>query len=456
MLDPLDGISRRAVLRALFYGGAAWAAPLASRALGTADATATPELSIAAGPLSRVGGLVETGVDNILAPRGFALRAVARHRFNPVTGWFDPFAATGYAWHKAPDGGACFPADDGGWVYVSNCESKSSGGAGALRFAADGSVTQAYRVLDNTRRNCAGGATPWNTWLSCEETGDGQVYECDPFGDPGRARELPALGRFNHEAAAVDLPSRSVLMTEDAYDGRLYRFLADAADVADGGTRLEMRDGRLQVLNIQGFEDGGYTADVAAMRTLRRTRWVDALDAADTQSAARAELAAAGARCPGSIFRGAEGLWIQVVPPALRTVPPLGRVPSRAFAFFACKTDNRVYALDLDNDLIEVVFDNASIDRPLKDVDNLVVGPAGDIVVTEDGDAMRLVVIAPNRPARTLLSARHPRSELTGPAFSPDGSRLYFSSQRGPNLPGRERGSGVTYELTIPREFRHA
>ena len=35
-------------------------------------------------------------------------------------------------------------------------------------------------------------------------------------------------------------------------------------------------------------------------------------------------------------------------------------------------------------------------------------------------------------------------SELAGPAFSPDGSRLYFSSQRGRD------GRGITYEVSGP------
>ena len=417
---------------------------------------ASPEFAIPPGPLSNIGPLVETGVDGILAPRGFGLRAVGRNLFNPVHGYFDPFSVSGYAWHKAPDGGACFAADDGGWIYVSNCESNSSGGAGALRVSAEGRVTDAYRILDHTRRNCAGGATPWQTWLSCEEIADGQVFECDPFGNAESARALPALGCFNHEAAAVDLRTRTVFMTEDAHDGRFYRFLADAEDLSGDGSRLDMNRGRLQVMNIAGYENGRYEERDATMRGLRSVSWVDVIEPVRQQSLVRAELAGMGVRVPGTIFRGGEGVWLHTVLPGLRSVPPGGRVPSRAFVFFACKTDNRVFGYDIDNGLIETVFDNASIELPMSDVDNLVVSPAGDIIVTEDGEATRLLVILPNQSAKTLLRAGHKDSELTGPAFSPDGSRLYFSSQRGPNLPFRERGTGVTYELSIPPQYRVA
>ena len=113
---------------------------------------------------------------------------------------------------------------------------------------------------------------------------------------------------------------------------------------------------------------------------------------------------------------------------------------------------------DIDNDQIEVVFDNEQLigsgEAPFNDVDNIVVGPAGDVVVAEDGDLMRLMVMVPNQPARILLQIPGGGSELTGPAFTPDGSRLYFSSQRGPSallLP-----TGATYELTIPEAFRRA
>jgi len=454
------GTSRRDFLRYVFLtaGSAsvpAWLGACAqSSSLGPDGGGAgggSAEFAIAPGPLADIGPLVDTGVDGILAPEGFTVRAVAKHLTNPLTGVFDPLGLTGYNWHTAPDGGACYAADDGGWVYVSNSES-TPGGVGALRFSADGTLSDAYRILDGTRRNCAGGATPWQTWLSCEETGDGGVFECNPFGSPDDAVAKPALGIFNHEAAAVDLHTRTVFLTEDAGDGRLYRFVADASDV--DGERLRMQSGRLQVLNVVGYENGGYPAEDALIRTLHRTEWVDVVSPESAQSGVRTSLANAGTPVPGTVFKGGEGIWIYDVPPALRSTPPGGSRATRAFVFFACKGDNRVLAYDIDNGLIESVFDNASIDPGFDDVDNVVVSPAGDVVVAEDGAAMRLMIVVPNRPSKVLVQVTLGGSELAGPAFSPDGSRLYFSSQRGPNLPVGNTGTGVTYELTIPQQFR--
>jgi hypothetical protein len=463
--------TRRRLLRSLFLsGGAVALSPFLkacgdSAALAGVDLKGQGQLGLPPGPLAGIGPVGARDADGIAVPPGFSVRAVARTGTPPALG-------SPYAWHTFPDGGATYTRPGGGWIYTSNSELPGgAGGCGALVFDADGTVVDAYSILANTSGNCAGGKTPWDTWLSCEENGDdGQVWETDPFG-VAAAVPKPALGFFNHEAAAIDPRHRVAYLTEDAGNGRFYRWVADAGDVR-GGDRLALESGRLQVMNIRGFENGGYPA-TEQIRELLPVSWVDVVDPEQGQGAVRERLAAAGSPVPGTQIKGGEGLWYYELPVETATVPPGGLpgayVTTRGVVFFSSKGDNRVYALDIENQLVELVFDNDQIEPDFADVDNVTVSPWGDILVAEDltdtGRGARLIVVVPNQSARVLVDLLQPGSEITGPAFSPDGSRLYFSSQRGPNVPGGQAaqpedaigsGFGATYELVIPPEYRGA
>lgn len=454
---PLSELSatRRQMLRGLFMG--AGAVGLGSWMPTRSRAASGAELNLPSGPLANIGplehktltsGAIDGIDDEVFAPAGFDVRCVARKGLNPVTGSPDP---TGFEWHKDPDGGAVYPSPaDGGWVYVSNCE-ETPGGVGALRFDAAGNVIDAYPILQDTRNNCAGGATPWGTWLSCEETSGGLVYECDPFGTPEDAVVKPALGAFPHEAAAVDPIHHVTYLTEDGGDQRFYRFVSfpeDAYIDASGQTRLRLEHGVLQVLNIEGFENGGRPA-ASDVREPRKISWT-------TPGSEGASIPLVGATTRGTYFNGGEGIWYYEVPETVRSVPAGGTVPTRGVMFFATKGDNRVWALDIENQLIEIIYDNDNMqmETGFNQVDNVVVSPSGDVLVAEDGSLMRLVVVVPNGEAKVLMQITKGNSEITGPAFTPDGSRLYFSSQRGPSGEDGSGFEGATYEMRIPEEFR--
>ncbi len=317
---------------------------------------------------------------------------------------------SGYNWHSAPDGGATFATPDGGWIYVSNSEmGNRNGGAGALRFDAAGQLIDSYSILDNTSDNCAGGLTPWDTWLSCEETDNGNVWECDPFGGFIPVR-LPALGVFNHEAAAVDPVTGVVYLSEDKLDSGFYRFIANA--MIPGGLP-DLSSGTLQVLEIINGVEGP-------------VRWHDVPDPSANMQETRYQVAET------SRFNRGEGLWFD-----------------SAFVYLATTGDNRIWAYDVQNEEISVLYDDNFFASPiLQGVDNLTVSPRGDVIVAEDNGDMQLVAITPSGEVLPIMQILgQDNSEITGPAFDPSYSRLYFSSQRG--MSGQS-GGGITFEVQGP------
>ena len=352
--------------------------------------------------IADVGPLLAPDANGVMLAQGFTSRIIAYSGETSTT-------SSNYVWHAAPDGGAVFPDQNNGWIYVSNSElSSGNGGVGVLRFNADGDVVDSYSILTGTDRNCAGGATPWQTWLSCEEVSRGQVWECDPFG-VNTAVVWPLLGSFAHEAIAVDPTTNIIYMTEDKVDGGFYRFVPENPNV---NGIPDLSAGKLQVASVD--------------QTDNSVIWLEIPDPLATTTSVRYQVSET------TPFKGGEGI-----------------VYYDKMVSFVTKHDNRIWVYQTDTGIVSVLYDRDTAQDPiLSGLDNMTLSQDGELIVSEDGGDLQIVAVAKNGQLVPLLQlVGHDSSEVAGPAFSPDGKRLYFSSQRGTE--GRS-SAGITFEVTGP------
>ncbi len=291
-----------------------------------------------------------------------------------------------------------------------------------------------FLSLVGTQRNCAGGPTPWGTWITCEEVNlepepdaekaHGFNFEVPPSTEPGLVDPVPlkAMGRFRHEAVAVDPRSGCVYETEDLGDGLLYRFVPKTPGrLAEGG--------RLQALKLRGNRRAD-TRNWPGMEEFpigepQPVEWVDLDDVEDPQNTLRKRGAAAGA----AVFARGEGAWW-----------------GRDSAYFAMtnggrKTFGQIFRYqpspyegterEGEQPGFLELFAEPNDTELLRNCDNVTVAPWGDLILCEDTSGhCRLVGVTPEGGFYVLAEMEEEEVELAGACFSPDGSTLFVNVQR--------------------------
>jgi secreted PhoX family phosphatase len=367
----------------------------------------------------------------------------------------------GNATPSAFDGMAAFPLPNGNVRLIRNHENRdgpesarvkgdasraydarAGGGTTSLevRIAADGSASlvRDFVSLNGTIVNCAGGPTPWGSWLTCEESAEGRaqgwaeehgyIFEV-PASAEGPVTPVPlkAMGRFIHEAVAVDPATGIVYETEDRQIAGFYRFIPQQLGVLAAGGRLEM-------LAVDGRANYD-TADGQQMGTTLPVHWV-AIEQPDPSApwGDTAAVFAQGFTKGGARFSRLEGCWWGDGGVFFHATN--GGDAKVGQVWFYRPTSANAGALTL-------VFESPSPDV-LNYPDNITVSPRGGIVMCEDG-AGEQFIRGLTRDGRIFDFARNllNRTEFAGACFSPDGRTLFL------NIMGSTTDAGTQKGVTV-------
>lgn len=295
-------------------------------------------------------------------------------------------------------------------------------------------VEQSWLSLIGTLRNCAGGPTPWGSWISCEEIvipakngyekSHGYNFEV-PITEHMQLTDpvpLKAMGQFNHEAVCVDPKTSIVYQTEDRDDGLIYRFLPN-----EPGKLI--KGGKLQALAIKGMKSAvvrNWESDDQKF-PIGESMEVEWIDLEQVEEIENDTLRMQGFQKGAAKFARGEGMWfgnkelyfactsggVTKTGQIFRYTPsPYEGTPEEA------KQPGRIE-----------LFLEPNNGELLKYCDNLTVAPWGDVIFCEDHANPRVVGITKSGQFYKIAENIGFKSEFAGGVFSPSGKTYFVNIQ---------------------------
>ena len=407
------------------------------------------------------GELVEDPGGVIDLPRGFQYRIISEEGSPLSSGGVVPGDHDGMAAFPGPErgttvlvrnhelGGVEQPAVVGQNPYD---PAAPGGTTGIVVNLEDRTEVRDFVTSSGQSTNCAGGATPWGTWLTCEETRNtnhGYVFEVDPNDPENDLSRTPirAMGFFSHEAVDIDPNTGIAYLTEDDFRGTippdpndevvaddtppgtrvsfLYRYIPEDTSAKPGALQ---KGGRLQVMTL---EQGNFNADLANQGDTFGVVWKD-VNPEEPHEDAEDLGAARFNRLEGAYFAGG-AFWFDDTAGGEKRLGQIFRlIPSGGYGDTG--------------DVLELFYEGTDTNN-MESPDNIVITPWGDLWFAEDGDGEnRVMGITPEGGVYKFASNRLNDSEFAGPTFSPDGNTFFVNIQ----TPGK------TFAIWGPFQRRNA
>lgn len=307
-----------------------------------------------------------------------------------------------------------------------------------------------FLSLTGTIRNCAGGPTPWQTWITCEETvakaegrlekDHGYNFEVPATTEIGITPPVPlkSMGRFQHEAVAVDPKTNIIYQTEDRMDGAIYRFIPNqAGDLQKGG--------KLQILGIKDhpkYDTRNWKKLKTAPFPIQKPMEVVWYDLDDVE-APEDDLRYRGFEMGGARFARGEGMWFGKGECFFTCTNGGKKMQGQIFRYLPSPYEGTERESEEPGTLS--LFVESTHTKMVRDCDNITMSPVGDLIVCEDNETPRIAGITPEGAMYTIAQNVGFRSEFAGATFSPDGTTLFVNVQH----------AGLTLAITGPWKDRN-
>lgn len=302
-------------------------------------------------------------------------------------------------------------------------------------------VEKQFLSLIGTNRNCAGGPTPWNTWITCEEDVAKKGEECEtshgynfeiPANGNGLINPIPikAMGRFNHEAVAVSPKTGIVYQTEDRGDSLIYRYIPNTPGELHKG-------GVLQALAIKGdpsFDTRNFEDQSINVGESLEVEWISLTNIDPEEDDLRIRGFASGA----ARFARGEGMWYGNDEVYFACTSGGKNNTGQVFKYQPSEFEGQAEEQSSPGKL--TLFAEPNDREILKYCDNLTVAPWGDVIIVEDSSDAYMRGIRPDGQIYNIARNVGSDSELAGVCFSPSGNSLFVNIQE----------QGLTFSITGP------